>query len=139
MNEASRPLIRALAMNAIFSATSAVLMLLSADWVAAQVGLPGPADVYSVSVFLLVFAGWLGFIVYTVRIRMPEILLIIAGDLVWVLGSAVLVGLHYNGFTTAGLFLTDAVALAVLTFAVLQIRGLRRYRKGARLSPAATA
>ena len=53
MKPASDLLMRGLKLNAIFSAFSAVAMLLAANWVAEQLGLPGPANVYAVAIFLL--------------------------------------------------------------------------------------
>ena len=120
---------RGLKMNAVFSTLSAVAMLLAANWVAEQVGLPGPANVYAVAIFLLFFAAQLGNIVRTRTIRTWEIVAIIVGDLLWVAGSAVLGAMYFRSFSTIGALLVDAVALAVLIFAVMQIRGLREYRR----------
>jgi len=120
---------RGLKMNAVFSTLSAVAMLLAANWVAEQVGLPGPANVYAVAIFLLFFAAQLGNIVRTRTIRTWEIVAIIVGDLLWVAGSVVLGAIYFRSFSTIGALLVDAVALAVLIFAVMQIRGLREYRR----------
>jgi hypothetical protein len=106
-------------------------MLLAADWIAQQVGLPGPANVYAVAVFLLFFAAQLGNIVRIQAIRTWEIVSIIVGDLLWVLGSIVLGAMYFRSFSTIGAVLVDAIALAVLIFAVMQIRGLREYRRDA--------
>ena len=122
---------RGLTMNAIFSAFSAVTMLLAADWVAAQLGLPGPANVYAIGIFLLFFAAQLGNIVRTGNIRTWEIVAIIVGDLLWVAGSVVLGALYFRSFSMIGAVLVDAVALAILIFAIMQIRGLRAYRRNA--------
>lgn len=116
-------------MNAVFSGLSAVAMLLAANWVAEQVGLPGAANVYAVAIFLLFFAAQLGNIVRTQVIRTWEIVAIIVGDLMWVAGSVVLGTLYIQSFSTIGAVLVDAAALAVLIFAVMQIRGLREYRR----------
>ncbi len=124
-------LLRGLTMNAIFSAFSAVTMLLAADWVARQVGLPGPANVYAVAIFLVFFALQLGNIVRTGTIRTWEIVAIIVGDLLWVAGSVVLGVLYFRSFSMIGAVLVDAVALAILIFAIMQIRGLREYRRNA--------
>jgi hypothetical protein len=121
----THPLLRALRLNAIFSGTSAVFLLVAAPWIAAQLGLPGPLPVYIVGGFLMLFALQLANIVRTGNIRTWEVGGIIAGDLAWVLGTVVLVGLFYPSLTTVGLLMVDIIALAVLTFAILQIRGLR--------------
>jgi energy-converting hydrogenase Eha subunit C len=106
-------------------------MLLAADWVAAQVGLPGPANVYAVAIFLVFFAAQLANIVRTGTIRTWEIVAIIAGDLMWVGGSVVLGALYYRSFTITGAVLVDAIAVAILIFAIMQIRGLREHRRNA--------
>jgi hypothetical protein len=131
MKPGSDLLMRGLKMNAVFSGLSAVAMLLAANWVAEQVGLPGPANVYAVAVFLLFFAAQLGNIVRTQGIRTWEIVAIIIGDLMWVAGSVVLGTLYIQSFSTIGAVLVDVVALAVLIFAVMQMRGLRIYRRTA--------
>ena len=124
-------LIRGLAFNAVFSTVSAVAMLLAADWVAAQVGLPGPANVYAVAIFLVFFAAQLANIVRTGTIRTWEIVAIIAGDLMWVGGSVVLGALYHRSFTITGAVLVNAIAVAILIFAIMQIRGLREHRRNA--------
>jgi hypothetical protein len=129
MKQNSNLLIRGLKMNAVFSALSAAAMLLAADWVARQLGLPGPANVYAVAIFLLIFAAQLGNIVRTGMIRTWEIVAIIVGDLLWVAGSIVLGVLYFRSFSTIGAVLVDIVALAVLIFAIVQIRGLREYQR----------
>ncbi len=131
MKPGSDLLMRGLKMNAVFSGLSAVAMLLAANWVAEQVGLPGPANVYAVAIFLLFFAAQLGNIVRTQTIRTWEIVAIIIGDLMWVAGSVVLGTLYLQSFSTIGAVLVDVVALAVLIFAVIQMRGLRKYRRNA--------
>ena len=131
MKPSNALLMKGLKFNAIFSATSAVAMLLTANWVAEQVGLPGTGEVYAVSIFLLFFAAQLGNIVRTGKVRTWEIVAIIVGDLLWVAGSVVLGALYFRSFSTIGAVLVDVVAIAVLIFAVMQIRGLREYRDGA--------
>jgi len=125
------PLIRALRMNAVFSAVSALFLFAAAPWLAAQLGLADATPVYIVAAVLTLFAIQLSAIVRTRKIRFLEVAVIIAGDLAWVLASIFLVALYYELITTLGLILIDVVAIAVLTFAVLQIRGLRAYRRGA--------
>lgn len=120
-------LVRALRWNALFSCVSAIAMLATAEWLATQLGLGSPVPVYVVAVFLLLFSGQLATIVRTGRIRRWEVSAIIAGDLAWVLGSIVLIALFYRSLTGIGLLLVDVVALAVLFFAVQQIRGLRAW------------
>jgi len=121
----THPLLSALRLNAIFSGTSAVFLLVAAPWIAAQLGLPGSLPVYIGGGFLVLFALQLANIVRSGNIRTWEVGGIIAGDLAWVLGTVVLVGMFYSSLTTVGLLMVDIIALAVLAFAILQIRGLR--------------
>ena len=122
-------LIKGLTFNAVFSSVSALAMLLAADWVAAQIGLPGPANVYAVAIFLVFFAAQLANIVRTGKIRSWEIAAIIVADLLWVIGSVALGARYYRDFTAIGAVLVDVIAMAVLIFAIMQMRGLLQYRR----------
>jgi hypothetical protein len=127
----NHPLLRALTLNAAFSAFSALAMFVAGGWLAEQLGLESAATVYAVAAFLLLFALQLGNIVRTRNIRTWEITGIIAGDIAWVLGSIVLVALYYHSIPATGLMLIDIVAVAVLSFAILQARGLRAFLRTA--------
>ena len=118
-------LIRALRSNAVFSGLSALLMLVTAEWLAAQLSLRSAVPVYVTAALLILFALQLANIVRTREIKRWEIKAIISGDLAWVVGSIVLVALFHQSITAAGLMLIDIVAIAVLFFAIQQIRGLR--------------
>ena len=122
-------LLRALTFNAIFSGFSALLMFIAGTWLAEQFGLQGPVIIYVLAGFLALFALQLGNIVRTREIRIWEITSIISGDIAWVLGSVAIISLYYQSITATGLMLMDVVAVAVLFFAIMQIRGLREYRK----------
>lgn len=122
-------LFRALRLNAVFSGVSAVLLVITAPWVARQLGLPGPASVFVTALLLAGFALQLGNIVRTGAVRHWEIWGIIIGDLAWVIGSAGLAAIYYTSLTFTGLLLVDVIALAVLYFAIQQIRGLRELHR----------
>ena len=122
-------LLRALTLNAIFSGFSALLMFIAGGWLAAQFALESAIPIYAIAGFLAVFAFQLTVIVRTKNIRTWEITSIIVGDIAWVVASVAIVILYYRMITPAALILVDAVAVAVLFFAVMQIRGLKRYRK----------
>ena len=119
---------KAIAWNAGFSGISAVLMLLTARWLAPQLGLAGPLPIYVVAGGLVLFALQLGNIVRTRTYRGWEIGGIILGDLAWVAASVVIVAMYFERLTTTGLILVDAVALIVLVLAIQQFRGLRLQR-----------
>ncbi len=122
-------LLRALTLNAAFSAFSALMMFIAGGWIAEQLGLASAVSVYAIAGFLLLFALQLSNIVHTRNIRTWEIAGIISGDIAWVIGSVVLVAIYYQSITASGLVLVDVIALAVLTFAILQIRGLMAFRR----------
>lgn len=122
-------LLRALTLNAIFSGFSALSMFVASSWLAVQFALDSPIPIYTVAGFLVVFAFQLANIVRTRKIRTWEISSIIIGDIAWVVASIVIVVLYYQIITPMAIVLLDVVALVVLFFAVVQIRGLEQYRK----------
>jgi hypothetical protein len=121
-------LLRALTLNAMFSGFSALTMFIAGPWIAEQFGLGSVIPVYVVAAFLAVFAIQLGNIVRTKNIRTWEIKSIISGDIAWVVASVAIIILYYQSFTPTALILLDIVAVAVLFFAIQQIRGLKQYR-----------
>ena len=123
------PLISALRMNAVFSGVSALLMFAAGSWLAAELGLADATPVYVVAALLTVFAIQLSAIVRSRKIRFLEVAGIIFGDLAWVVASIVLVALYRESITTTGLVLINVVSITVLAFALLQIHGLRAYRR----------
>ena len=124
-------LLRALTMNAIFSGFSALFMFVSGTWLAQQFALGSAIPVYAIAGLLAMFAFNLANIVRTRNIRSWEIKSIISGDLAWVVASVAIIILYYQTITPTALILLDVVALAVLFFAIQQIRGLRRLQQRA--------
>jgi hypothetical protein len=129
MVRANYLLFKALSLNAAFSAGCALIMLVAGGWLAEQFALESGVPIYAIAGFLVVFALQLGNIVRTGMIRIWEIKGIISGDIAWVIASMILIILYYQTFTAAGLMLLDVVAVVVLVFAILQIRGLRQLRR----------
>ena len=124
-------LLNALRLNALFSGSSALLLLIAGPWIAVQLGLNSTAPVYATAGLLAIFALQIWNIVRTRKIRTMEIAAIILGDIAWVVGSVILVALFYSSLTITGLLLVDVAAIAVLYFAIQQIRGLRAWRRSA--------
>jgi hypothetical protein len=122
-------LLRALTMNAFFSGFSALFMFISGSWLAQQFALSGAIPIYAVAGFLAVFALNLANIVRTRNIRSWEIKSIISGDLAWVVATVAIIILYYQTITPTALILLDVVAVAVLFFAIQQIRGLRQLHR----------
>lgn len=121
-------LLRALKLNAMFSGFSAICLIVAGNWLAVQLALENAMPIYLVAGCLAMFALLLANIVRTKNIRTWEITGIIIGDIAWVVASVVLVVLFYKSITTTALVLVDLVAIVVLFFAVMQIRGLKQYR-----------
>jgi len=115
-------------MNAVFSTFCAVAMLMFANWIAQQLGLPDAVQIYVLAGILALFVVQLANIVRTRNIRTWEVTAIIGADLLWVAGSFLTVVVYYDLFTPAGLVMVDVVAFAVLFFAVQQFRGLMELR-----------
>ncbi len=124
-------LLRALTLNAMFSGFSALSMFISGTWLAQQFALSSAVPIYGVAGFLAVFALQLANIVRTRTIRTWEITAIISGDIAWVVASIALITLYYQSITAAAVMMVDIVAVAVLFFAIQQIRGLREFRRTA--------
>ena len=122
-------LLRALTLNAAFSGFSALFMFISAPWLAEQFGLESAVPIYVIAGFLAVFALQLGNIVRTKNIRNWEIKSIISGDIAWVVASVAIIIVYYQSITPTALILIDIVAVAVLFFAIMQIRGLKEFRR----------
>lgn len=128
----------ALLANAVFSGFSALALAVAADPLGRLLGSVSP-------VLLYVIAGGLALFCYDLfqqaRSDAPEparALRATIGDLLWVAGSAVLLIVRPESLSDTGLLLVAVVALIVLTFAALQLLGLRRLARG-RGGPAGTA
>jgi hypothetical protein len=115
----------ALQADAAVSGAMALLLTFGAGMLAPVLGLPEPLLLES-GLFLIgyaAFVGWLGG-----RTEMPRalVLLIIAGNALWTLGS---IALLFSGAVTPtllGKILVTLQAVAVGVFAELQYLGLRR-------------
>lgn len=128
-----RLLRRALLGNATFSALSAAICLGLKDPVAAWIGLAAP-EVFSLGVDLGLFAAGLTFLATRRDLTKTRYQIatfgVIALDVLWVLGSAVML-FAPTPLTTAGRLTVVVVAVAVADFAVFQALGWWRLRKGA--------
>jgi uncharacterized protein YjeT (DUF2065 family) len=121
---------RAILADAIFSATSAVLLTLGAGALAPLLDLP-EALLRETGLFLIAYAalvGWLG-----TRQAMPKplVVIVIAGNMAWTLAS---IALLVSGAVTPNLLgeaFVAAQAIAVGALAELQYIGLRRSGGGA--------
>ena len=128
-SQSSTLLRRALLGNSIFSALSGLFFLLGAAPIATFLGLDMPMMISFLGVDLLVFAA----IVYKVATASPInrtfASVIIALDVVWVIGSIALIFGNFIPLTTGGKWAIAIIADIVSLFAIAQYIGLRRMKK----------
>lgn len=120
---------KALIGNSIVSTVSGLLFIFDAAPIAAFLGLGSPLALRIIGVGLLPFA----FFVYRTATAKPinfgAAISIVAGDLLWVVGSAVLIFTNLVPFTTGGKWAIAIVADIVLAFGIVQFFGIRKARK----------
>jgi len=117
MEHSNRVLRRVLRANAIFSAAAGAVLLLAATPLSGWLGIePG-------WVLRVVGAGLLGF---AATLERTPVRLVIASDIAWVVGSAVLLAVGTPHLTPAGWWTIMVIADIVAAFAMLQTWGLRR-------------
>ena len=125
---------RALSANAVFSGICGVLSMLAATSIAQLVGI-ARAEVFALGVNLEVFSALL--IVLATRKDFSSgwvralVMAVIAMDMLWVAGSAVLLLTPAAPLTTAGRWIVFAVALVVADVAYFQLRGFLGLRRSA--------
>lgn len=113
--------------NAVFSVISAFVFTVFAPLVADFLGLDlSPLVVMAAGVGLLGFGCWVGFQAWRPVISPSDAWGIVFGDLGWVAATVLLWAFFPDLFSDQGWIVADLVALAVLTFAILQTIGIRR-------------
>lgn len=120
---------RALAGNAVFSTLSGLFFALAPERVAELYSEEPFAllVVRAIGIGLLLFAAIVANEARRPRPRGLEVLLIAAGDAMWVLATLALLPFVWSDISLAGAELALAVALAVAFFCALQLAGLRAY------------
>ena len=118
---------RSLQLDGVASGATGLLLLAAAGPFAALAGLPGPGLARAVGGGLVIYAAALLWNAGRTTVSRGQVLAAVVLNVLWVLGSAVLI---VDGPLTAlGNLAVAAVAAAVLLFAVLQTVGLRRLRE----------
>lgn len=112
--------------NGIFSLISGVAALLLAGSVANLLGLPSPAVISVTGVILLGYAGALLYVTANGMVTPQLGWVAVVLDVLWVMGSAVLIFGGLLDVTPAGKWLIAILADIVLLFAILQAVGIRR-------------
>jgi hypothetical protein len=123
-----QPLTRALLGNAGFSAVTGVSLVLGAVPLSRWLEIPTWLTA-AVGVGLLPFS--LAVSVVARRPSLRTVRLVIAADLVWVAGAAIVILGFPQSMSTSGLWVLGLVTVAVAGFAVLQAVGLRRMETAA--------
>jgi hypothetical protein len=90
-------------------------------------GLPSDADLTSLGMGLMVYAGWLLWNARRQTIRVLDAWIAVVLDMLWVAGSYVL--LFAVRFSGGGKWVVGLVAEMVFLFGVMQWLGLRRIRR----------
>jgi hypothetical protein len=112
--------------NAAFSALSGLACLVAAGPLSVALGVPDPRWLAGLGVNLVAFAGLLGVLAARRPIHLPSTWIVVALDLLWVVGTVPLV--LADGLTRTGNLVAVAVADVVLVLALLQYLGIRRLR-----------
>lgn len=112
--------------NSIFSFLSGVAFVLFARAIASFLGLSASWIVLALGIGLVVYGIELYLAVRAEPVNTGIAKFAVYADLVWVLGSAILIFANLVPLTTAGKWAIAIVADIVLVFAILQSVGLRR-------------
>ena len=115
--------------NSAFSFLSGVAFLLFSGAIANFLGVSASWIVLALGVGLIVYSIELYLAARADPVNTSIAKFAVYADLVWVLGSAVLIFANLIPFSTAGKWAIAIVADIVLVFAILQYIGLRRLAK----------
>ncbi len=116
-----------LRINALFSGGSGLLLILFHGPLARLFEVPMQSPFWIIGIGLLLFAALVGLASTQERTRIPLIKSIILMDLLWVLGSSGILIASPFGISGSGHLLIGVVALIVLSLALGQASGTKRY------------
>jgi hypothetical protein len=117
---------RSLQLDGVASGLTGLLLLVAAGPISTLIGVSAPVVARIVGAGLVAFAAALVWNARRATIARGEVVLTVALNVAWVVGSAVLIVL--GPLTLLGNLAVAAVAAAVLGFTVLEVVGLRRVR-----------
>lgn len=115
--------------NALFSVTCGLAMLLFSGPLTAFLGIPHPLYLLIIGGGLLIFSADLFTNTRRTELHQTRVKQAIAMDGAWVLGSILVLVLIDGVFTRAGWWTIAIIADIVAVFAVLQAIGLRRVQR----------
>ena len=116
--------------NAGFSALSGVAFLVGAKPIAAFLDITAPAVLTVAGILLLIFAGDLFFLATRKTVNPKYVWAVIAADVLWVMGSIILLVTDLVPFTVAGKWAVGIVAAIVAVFAEIAILRLEEDERG---------
>jgi len=120
---------RTLMANEIFSAVSGLVALFFSKQVTDFLGIQNSSIFLFLGIGLLVWAGFTAWVMMRPEVNPTLVKLVIAGDLLWVAGTVLLLIFAGGLFTTGGKWAIAIVADIVAAFAILQWIGLRRIQR----------
>ncbi len=112
--------------NAVFSALSGTIALIAAPALASFTGLTAPIIFYILGVVLLVYAADLWWVSSKEPIDQRFAWAAIILDVLWILGSTLILITGWLSLTVAGRWTIFFLAEIVAIFAIIQYIGLRR-------------
>ena len=116
----------ALLSNAVFSALSGLAFLTLSRSIADIIGGGAPILYQVIGGGLLAFAGFVGWTGTRQSINTFFAALISLADLVWVIGTLVLIAVGFGALQTGGMVLLVVIAVIVLFFALRQLQGVNQ-------------
>ena len=119
----------ALRANATFSTLSGLVFLLASSWIAGFLGLLRPGQIIQLGAQLGLFAAWLFWLSFRPKISRWQVWVIIVLDILWVIGSFLIVLAPPPQLTVGGWWVIAGVADIIGLFALLQFLGLRRQQR----------
>jgi CHASE2 domain-containing sensor protein len=125
--DGDRLLRRSLNLDAVASGGLGLLLAAAGSLLDEPLGIPASVLV-PVGVFLVAYAAALWFVGSRPRVRRPAVLVVVVGNLLWVVASVVAAIAGWWSPTPVGTAFVLAQAAAVALFAELQFTGLRRAR-----------
>ena len=120
---------RAMRGNAVFSAVSGLAFALFSSVLSTTLGIPWPGVLLAVGIVLIIYAIDLAWITSSERFDIRWGMAAVGLDIVWVLGSAVILMGGLLPLTAVGWWVVAIAADIVLIFAVVQAVGIRRIRQ----------
>jgi hypothetical protein len=118
------PLKTTLTVNALSSGATGILLIAFAHTIATLFGVSDPLPFIGTGIFLVVFAGYVLITALQTPLNNKSVRRIIALDILWVLGSLVLLVAASGELSMIGILGITAVAAWVASMALLQRKGL---------------